>query len=72
MGSVYPDCPFEKRDCFAYMRNGLCHCLQNTSGWVYKEECPFYKPEDKVDHELVLAKYSTELELDRRWRTCRY
>jgi len=38
MGSIYPDCPFEKLDCFAYMRNGMCHCLQNTSGWVYKEE----------------------------------
>ena len=54
----YPDCPFEHHDCFARRWDGKCFCLDNTD--FGKRDCPFYKPESKVSHDIIMKKYEED------------
>lgn len=51
-----PLCPFTHEDCFALMQEHRCFCLDDTK---FKEgrDCPFYKTESEVDHDIIVKKY---------------
>lgn len=57
----YPECPFmvDHSDCFSLTYGHLCFCLQDTN-FKNGRDCPFYKPESEVDHEIVMKKYLEE------------
>lgn len=52
-----PTCPFDHPDCFALLVNDhRCWCLDDTK-FKKGRDCPFYKPEIEVSHELIVQKY---------------
>ena len=51
-----PDCPFMHPDCFALMCGEKCWCLDDTH-FREGQDCPFYKPENQVSHEIMMNKY---------------
>lgn len=50
-----PDCRHNHPDCFALIM-GKCWCLEDTE-FKNGRDCPFYKPENEVDHNIVIKKY---------------
>ena len=51
----YPECPFEHHDCFALTGVHQCWCLDDTN--FGKRDCPFYKPDSEISHEIMMKKY---------------
>ena len=55
-----PFCPFNHTDCFAWMKNNKCYCLDNTD-FKAAEDCPFYKNDpNAISPVLMAAKYKEE------------
>ena len=50
-----PDCRYSHPDCFALIM-GKCWCLENTE-FKNGRDCPFYKPENEVDFNIIIKKY---------------
>lgn len=55
-----PQCPFQHTDCFAWMKDNKCFCLDNTD-FGDREECTFYKNDPAtISPAMYLAKYKEE------------
>ena len=54
----HPVCPFGRKDCFAWLKDGKCWCLEDTE--FLTDECPFYKTEDSVSNFIMLQKEREE------------
>lgn len=55
-----PVCPFNHTDCFAWMKNNRCYCLNDTD-FKGSKDCPFYKNDpDTLSPALMAAKYKEE------------